>query len=523
MTVSREHRPTWHAGHSSESQSEADEETDWAKARQLSRSLIQAHFSDRRPPAPEQVHDAALRGLEAPATELPHRAKIEASTGQDLSGVKAHVGGAGAEAANAMNADAYATGDHVVFAAPPDLRTAAHEAAHVLQQRGGTVQLSGGVGRAGDSYEQEADRVADAVVRGEAARIPGVAPRRVQPSSVAIQRQSRVTLIDASELPHQPPAGVNLPTLRDDQVSLNDNDARECVARPRSQVVDVPWFVDNGVEFVDPRGDPWTLSVDKLVFRRSDGRTFEVAWDQIQFQASARSSDYEKTNGVIYPLHADGSTRTFDEQNTPNIVKAARLVHEVIAELKAQRVEYAELTAIFAGAIAGLGGAAQLVHGWNMGQMTATSSGGGRGRGGRSRGVGPRTGSDSEGSTGKTSYGSKPGGRIPESEFILEKPIAPEVFQRTARFPGGQAEKARHFERLALEMQQRTGWNANRLGESSDGAIVYHGEAQAKVLVIDRSGRVFTGTFGRDVTLDVTPGDLKLKVDWKSDGLKQWQ
>jgi hypothetical protein len=59
-------------------------------------------------------------------------------------------------------------GDQVAFRGTPDLFTAAHEAAHVVQQRGG-VQLRGGVGQAGDRYEQHADAVAHAVVRGESA------------------------------------------------------------------------------------------------------------------------------------------------------------------------------------------------------------------------------------------------------------------------------------------------------------------------------------------------------------------
>src|SRR5678810_542863 len=46
-----------------------------------------------------------------------------------------------------------------------DLHTAAHEAAHVVQQRG-TVQLKGGIGETGDAYERHADAVADRVVQG---------------------------------------------------------------------------------------------------------------------------------------------------------------------------------------------------------------------------------------------------------------------------------------------------------------------------------------------------------------------
>ena len=67
-----------------------------------------------------------------------------------------------------MGARAYAAGNRVAFASAPDLHLAAHEVAHVVQQRGG-VQLSGGVGAAGDIYERHADAVADRVVRGESA------------------------------------------------------------------------------------------------------------------------------------------------------------------------------------------------------------------------------------------------------------------------------------------------------------------------------------------------------------------
>ena len=65
-----------------------------------------------------------------------------------------------------MGAQAYATGNSVAFGQQPDLHTAAHEVAHVVQQRNG-VSLSGGVGAAGDSHEKQADKVADKVVAGE--------------------------------------------------------------------------------------------------------------------------------------------------------------------------------------------------------------------------------------------------------------------------------------------------------------------------------------------------------------------
>jgi len=100
---------------------------------------------------------------------LPHLDAIQRSFGRhDVGGIRAFVGGAAASASHEMGAQAYATGDSVAFASAPNLHTAAHEAAHVVQQRAG-VQLLGGVGQDGDAYEQHADAVADLVVQGASA------------------------------------------------------------------------------------------------------------------------------------------------------------------------------------------------------------------------------------------------------------------------------------------------------------------------------------------------------------------
>jgi len=118
---------------------------------------------------PAGVRDAAAAGVSGASAPLPHLDAIQQSFGHhDVSHVRAQVGGEGATAANAIGAEAYAMGDRAVFASSPDLRQAAHEAAHVVQQRHG-VSLYGGVGQDGDAHEQHADRVADAVVRGESA------------------------------------------------------------------------------------------------------------------------------------------------------------------------------------------------------------------------------------------------------------------------------------------------------------------------------------------------------------------
>jgi Domain of unknown function (DUF4157) len=113
------------------------------------------------------VHGVAAQGIAGGGGSLPHFAAIQASFGpqHDVSGIRAHVGGAAATAATGIGAQAYATGNNVAFRESPDLHTAAHEAAHVVQQQGG-VQLSGGVGQDGDVHERHADAVADRVLRG---------------------------------------------------------------------------------------------------------------------------------------------------------------------------------------------------------------------------------------------------------------------------------------------------------------------------------------------------------------------
>jgi hypothetical protein len=115
------------------------------------------------------MHDAAASGTSGAGGPMPHGDRIQSSFGRhDISGIKAHTDGAAASANDAMGSRAFATGSDVAFKGSPDLHTAAHEAAHVVQQAGG-VHLAGGIGQSGDRYEQHADAVADKVVAGASA------------------------------------------------------------------------------------------------------------------------------------------------------------------------------------------------------------------------------------------------------------------------------------------------------------------------------------------------------------------
>jgi Domain of unknown function (DUF4157) len=116
-----------------------------------------------------RVHEAAKLGIGGGSGKLPHLERIQRSFGRhDVTGVVAHTGEQATAGAQAMGAAAFTMGNHVAFAGSADLRTAAHEAAHVVQQRAG-VQLAGGVGQVGDRYERHADAVAELVMQGRPA------------------------------------------------------------------------------------------------------------------------------------------------------------------------------------------------------------------------------------------------------------------------------------------------------------------------------------------------------------------
>jgi hypothetical protein len=105
------------------------------------------------------------------------RQTMEPALGSDLSGVRVHTGGTAQQSAHALGAQAYTTGDHLVFGAgayspesPAGQRTLAHELTHVVQQRSGPVAGTpiGGVSLSdpSDSFERAAEANADRVMSG---------------------------------------------------------------------------------------------------------------------------------------------------------------------------------------------------------------------------------------------------------------------------------------------------------------------------------------------------------------------
>ena len=120
---------------------------------------------DRKPVG--LVQQVAQEGIQTPSSTLPFVKRIQQSFGRhNISQIQAHLGPGATKSAETIQAAAYTTRNHVVFAGVPSLHTVAHEATHVVQQRAG-LQLAGGTGKVGDIYEQYADAVANRVTTGQ--------------------------------------------------------------------------------------------------------------------------------------------------------------------------------------------------------------------------------------------------------------------------------------------------------------------------------------------------------------------
>ena len=116
------------------------------------------------------LEEIAEQGLLGASEPLPYLDAIQRAFGKyDVTRVKTKTGSSARYAAEKLDANAYAFDGKVGFADAPSLHEVAHEAAHVTQQRRG-VAVDGSLDSgSGDSHEQHADAVADAVVAGRCA------------------------------------------------------------------------------------------------------------------------------------------------------------------------------------------------------------------------------------------------------------------------------------------------------------------------------------------------------------------
>lgn len=270
---------------------------------------------------------SAEAGLAQPASTLPHADRIQASFGRhDVSGIQAHVGGAATAASAAMGAEAYATGDHVGFRDSPDLHTAAHEAAHVIQQRAG-VSLKGGVGDEGDPYEQHADAVADAVVAGRSAEslLDTMVPAPAS-AAAAVQRKNLTQHGKAGGLADTGATGVLVNRTKEGKVygkaegTAQGNrtaaltKASEHAAEVGNRTVGLAWtkdsqnFNDDAVDALDP-----FLFKIQVPFRKDDA-------DQ---ELTLTYQHAERWTGYVVGIHdttndaTDGGVTMFNQFEAP--------------------------------------------------------------------------------------------------------------------------------------------------------------------------------------------------------------
>ena len=171
---------------------------------------------------PLNIQDVARRGMEGAAQPLPHSEAIQrAFGGHEGRQIPAYVGGSAAIAARTMGTVAYEADGGVAFRRPPDLHTAAHEAAHAIQRRWG----SGANDQA--QNERDADAIADRVVNGQSAEdlLPstGWGPAPVQAQAPA-----------AVQMYHRLPLGEPYDLVSDDGKMAVKDHSREAWAESKS-------------------------------------------------------------------------------------------------------------------------------------------------------------------------------------------------------------------------------------------------------------------------------------------------
>ena len=118
------------------------------------------------------THEMAASGLQGTGQPLTHLGRLQQAFGHhDIRGMREHRSDASEMALERLGAEGYSSSGRMAVSGTPTLYVQAHEAAHGVQQAGmgESMRLPGRVGEAGDRYEQQADAVADAVVRGESA------------------------------------------------------------------------------------------------------------------------------------------------------------------------------------------------------------------------------------------------------------------------------------------------------------------------------------------------------------------
>jgi hypothetical protein len=239
-----------------------------------------------QPPAGVQAEAIARHGISGPRSSLPDLERVQASfgAGHDLSSISAHFGDRSDHANDRLGARAYTFGEHIAFRGSPTLHRAAHEAAHVVQQRGGA--LPRGLAPRDGVHERIANRVADRVQRGATATDLLPAPVRSAAPVRAIQRDPTPApltpeqqrneaandwLAHYDSLPAGPERAKILRRyllLRRNNVKLDTQD-------------DIDWLISDSLDSADSERETWLSLLDDFKsedFLIEHGEAFPEIW-----------------------------------------------------------------------------------------------------------------------------------------------------------------------------------------------------------------------------------------------------
>lgn len=272
----------------------------------------------------EQAVDRAAGSASEPIPENV-RARFERSLGTELADVRLHTGQDSAEAAQAVGAKAYTIGQDIHFAAgqyapsdPTGEHLLAHEVAHTVQNRGGSVpvmQAKLEVSTPADAAEVEAEQAADAIVAGTSPDISGEAGA-VAGNAAMLGRDddpSAVTDSPAVTGPEQTPASADAGTAPDGQQPDDGKRLNPRITIIESDAVAVASPGDAGTEIQGPEGSA------------TEGQGTEQAGEQTGVMASRAAMvqrEGEKGGGgpgVTDIINAGKSVLEIMEKNAPTV------------------------------------------------------------------------------------------------------------------------------------------------------------------------------------------------------------
>jgi hypothetical protein len=195
------------------------------------------------------IVDSVLRA-DGESLDDRSRSVMESGFGRDFSAVRLHTGALAARSADAVGANAYTVGNHVVMGAGfvagsgQGQRLLAHELTHVIQQENAPGATGGlPVGSAHDPLEHEAHAAADRVTAGAPVRVSGAGGR-------VVRRDPKPKIRASGPVDWKP--GMRA-TLLNDEVTGIDKTQRTFKAGTVVEVVANPGFGVIQVQPVDPK------------------------------------------------------------------------------------------------------------------------------------------------------------------------------------------------------------------------------------------------------------------------------